>query len=59
MKNIIYYMKKFGDRTLDEIPFNEVDSLILCQLSYLNYENLIVMFVKFVINILNISKGKW
>lgn len=41
MKNIIYYMKKFGDRTLDEIPFNEVDSLILCQLSYLNYENLV------------------
>ena len=34
-------MKKFGDRTLDEIPFNEVDSLILCQLSYLNFENLV------------------
>ena len=41
MKNIIYYMKKFGNRTLDEMPFNEVDSLILCQLSYLNYENLV------------------
>ncbi len=41
MKNIIYYMKKFGNRSLDEMTFNEVDSLILCQLSYLNFENLV------------------
>lgn len=41
MKNMIYYMKKFGNRSLDEMTFNEVDSLILCQLSYLNFENLV------------------
>lgn len=38
MKNIIYYLKKFGNKTFEEMPFNEVDSLILCQISYLNLE---------------------
>lgn len=37
MKNIIGYMKEYGKYTLEEVPFNEVDSVILCQIGYLNY----------------------
>ncbi|MCR4991354.1 MAG: DUF2974 domain-containing protein [Lachnospiraceae bacterium] len=38
MNNIIAYLEEFGSRTLYEMPFNEVDSLVLCQLSYLDYK---------------------
>lgn len=37
MKNIISYVKEWGQYHLSEKPFNEVDSLVLCQLVYLNY----------------------
>lgn len=37
VKNIIGYMKEYGKYTLEEVPFNEVDSVILCQIGYLNY----------------------
>ena len=40
MKNIYYYLKKHGNQSFKEFPFNEVDSLILCQISYLNIEQL-------------------
>ncbi len=38
MRNIITYLKKFGNVSFEEKPFNEVDSLILSQLAYLNLE---------------------
>ncbi len=37
MENIIDYVKDWGKYSLYEKPFNEVDSLVLCQLVYLNY----------------------
>lgn len=37
MENIIGYVKEWGQYHLSEKPFNEVDSLVLCQLVYLNY----------------------
>ncbi|MCR4788790.1 MAG: DUF2974 domain-containing protein [Lachnospiraceae bacterium] len=37
MNNIISYITEFGDRSLEEMPFNEVDSLVLCQLAYLDF----------------------
>lgn len=37
MENIISYVKEWGQYRLSEKPFNEVDSLVLCQLVYLNY----------------------
>ncbi len=37
MNNIISYVDEFAGKTLDEMPFNEVDSLVLCQLSYLDF----------------------
>lgn len=40
MKNILNYIKE-NSRTFEEYPFNEVDSLILSQLSYLNLSNVV------------------
>ena len=37
MENIIEYVKTYGTNTLADKPFNEVDSLVLCQLSYMNF----------------------
>ncbi len=37
MENIIDYVKDWGRFSLFEKPFNEVDSLVLCQLVYLHY----------------------
>lgn len=37
--NIIKYIDEYGGLSLEEEGFNEVDSLILCQLSYLNYSS--------------------
>lgn len=36
MKNILYYIKEFGNKSFEEFPFNDVDSLILSQISYLS-----------------------
>ena len=41
MKNIIYYLKKYGNTPMSEFNFNEVDSLILSQICYLNLEDFI------------------
>lgn len=41
MGNIIDYIRKYGEYSFDEVPLGEVDSLILCQLSYLNYEKFV------------------
>lgn len=41
MDSIIDYIKTYGSRPIDVLPFTEVDSLILCQLSYLKYDGLL------------------
>ena len=38
---IIDYLKKYGDCSLTDMPMNEVDSLILCQLSYLKFDGMV------------------
>ncbi len=38
---IIGYIKKYGDITFEEMPINDVDSLILCQLSYLKFDGMV------------------
>lgn len=38
---IIDYLKEFGDVSLEEMPMNDVDSLALCQLSYLKFDGLV------------------
>jgi len=39
--NIIGYLKKTKDETFEEVPFNEVDSLILSQFSYLKFGGMV------------------
>lgn len=41
MNNIINYIEEYGDKTFEDFPFNEVDSLLLCQLSYLRYDGFV------------------
>ena len=35
--NIYDYVKKYGDMTFDEKPFNDIDNLVFSELAYLNY----------------------
>ncbi len=37
MPNIIDYSKYYGTKTFSEVPFNDIDALILAKLSYLNF----------------------
>ena len=41
MGNIIDYVKEWGKYSLEEKPFNEVDSLVLCQMVYFNYKDFV------------------
>lgn len=41
MENTISYLQEYGDQTFAQKPFSEVDSLILCQLSYLKFDHLV------------------
>lgn len=43
MKSIIDYIHKYGSVSIAEMPLNEVDSLILSQLSYLKYDGMVPM----------------
>ena len=36
--NINGYINKFGEKTFNEVPFNDVDALILSELSYINID---------------------
>ena len=38
MKNMLDYLKKYGNTSFDDLPFNEIDSLILSQIGYLNLD---------------------
>lgn len=40
MGTILDYLKEYGDYTFAEKPFNEVDSLVLCQCSYLKFDGI-------------------
>lgn len=39
MANILTYAQEYRQKSFDEEPFNIVDSLILCQISYYDYED--------------------
>ena len=38
---VIEYLKKYGDIPFREKPLNDVDSLALCQLSYLKFDGMV------------------
>ena len=41
MGNIVDYIIEYGDKGFDEVPFNEVDGLVLSQFVYLKWENVV------------------
>ena len=41
MANILDYLEWRGDLTLEVSPFNEVDALLLAELSFINFEGLV------------------
>lgn len=41
MRSITDYVKKYGKYTIDEMPFNDVDSLVLSQLAYLKFDGMV------------------
>lgn len=53
MKNILYYLRQYGDISFSRHAFNEVDSLILCQLSYLNFDLYVAESEVFLLSLLD------
>ncbi|MGN0168221.1 MAG: DUF2974 domain-containing protein [Acetatifactor sp.] len=41
MATVINYLKEYGDYSFRELPMTEVDSLVLCQLSYLKFDGMV------------------
>ena len=41
MANILDYLDWFGDIPFEQVPFNELDALVLAQLSYVNFTDVI------------------
>ena len=39
--NTLKYLKEYGGLSFGERPFSHVDSLILCQLSYFKFQDLV------------------
>ena len=41
MANLLYYLNWRGDLTLEQSPFNEVDNLILAELSFVDFKDIV------------------
>lgn len=41
MGTIIEYLKEYGDYSLEEMPFSDVDSLVISQFSYLKFDGIV------------------
>lgn len=41
MGTVIKYLENYGKYTFQEMPMTEVDSLALCQLSYLKFDGMV------------------
>ena len=41
MGNIIDYLKEYGAKSFEEVPFGEADVLLLAQLSYLKFDGIV------------------
>lgn len=41
MDTVLEYIDRYSDCTFEEKPFNDVDSLILCQLAYLKFDGIV------------------
>ena len=43
-ENLIRYLKEYGEKTFREVPFSEVDALVLAELSYLKMKGIVPGF---------------
>lgn len=41
MANIIDYINNYGDKTFEELEFNDIDALVFSQLAYINYDKVV------------------
>jgi hypothetical protein len=57
MGNIVSYIEEYGSYTFDDMEFNEVDSLVLAQMSYLYYDAFIID-IPFTVTIDTIKKSR-
>ena len=55
MANIVDYVEYYKNKTFDEIPFNDVDSLVLSELSYIDFSECITKDI-IPINLDNLGK---
>lgn len=44
MSNIVDYIDRYGAKSFDEIEFNEIDALVLSQLSYVDFSAIVCKF---------------
>ena len=61
MKNMLWYLKKYGNESFDKLEFNEIDALIFAELGYLNFELFSSdvnqeIFIKDIVNAKNAKK---
>jgi len=56
MANVFDYIKHYKEYTLDEIPFNDLDSLILTQLAYINFNDNVAKSSKEAVSIDRLSE---
>lgn len=56
MADIIDYIYQYGDKTLEEMPFNEIDSLVLSRVSYIPFHNIVSSHVTHKITVLGAFK---
>ena len=46
MDNLINYIKENGQKTYDELKFNEIDAAVYCVLSYINFDGINITNIK-------------
>lgn len=54
--NLFHYVKKYGELSFQEEPFNEIDNLVLSQMPYLPFEGIIPGFSKSKITLLQAAE---
>ncbi len=57
MANIVDYIDWRGDITFSQCPFNHIDSLILCQIMYMDFENIVSEKVRTTTKLSTVSKA--
>lgn len=56
MADIIDYIDQYGGKTLEQMPFNEIDSLVLSRVSYIPFAEVVSAYASQKINVLSAFK---